>query len=109
MIGSSRFVGPAPMAGLPAPHRISASTPSGTSRLITVQARRWGLPDNVFFSTDARRKMDAAVMGAAGARIGGMYVLSRSTNDALLSIRNLKMQSTTDHLIMAGSGASTAR
>lgn len=106
VIGSSRFVG---TEGLPVPHRVSASTPSGTSRLISVQARRWGLPDNVFFSTDARRKMDAAVMGAAGARIGGMFVLSRSTNDALLSIRNLKMQSTTDHLLMAGSGASTGR
>ena len=106
VVGSSRFVG---TAGLPIPHRISASTPSGTSRLITVQARRWGLPDNVFFSTDARRKMDAAVIGAAGARIGGMFVLSRSTADAQLSLRNLKMQSTTDHLVMAGSGASTGR
>ena len=53
--------------------------------------------------------MDAAVMGAAGARIGGMFVLSRSIADAQLSIRNLKMQSTTDHLLMAGSGASTGR
>jgi putative cell wall binding repeat protein len=106
VVGSSRFVG---TAGLPAPHRISASTPSGTSRLVTVQARRWGLPDNVVFATDARRKMDAAVMGAAGSRIGGMFLLSRSTADALLSLRNLKMQSTTDHLVMAGSGASTGR
>ena len=106
VIGSSRYVG---TAGLPVPQRISANTPAGTSRLVTVQARRWGIPDNVFFSTDASRKMDAAVIGAAGARIGGMFVLSRSTNDALLSIRNLKMQSTTDHLVMVGSGASTGR
>lgn len=106
VIGSSRYVG---TAGLPVPQRISANTPAGTSRLVTVQARRWGIPDNVFFSTDASRKMDAAVIGAAGARIGGMFVLSRSTKDALLSIRNLKMQSTTDHLVMVGSGASTGR
>ncbi len=108
VIGSSRYVGPDVLAALPRPHRLSGSTPVKTSRLVVAQSRRWGLPDNIFFSTNVRRKMDAAVIGAAGARIGGMFLLSpRGAAEAAEIINELKMRSTTDHLVMAESGAAT--
>ncbi|MBW3609666.1 MAG: cell wall-binding repeat-containing protein, partial [Actinobacteria bacterium] len=108
VIGSSRYVSSAVTAGLPLPHRLSGSTPVRTSRLVVAQSRRWGIPDNIFFSTDVRRKMDAAVIGAAGARIGGMFLLSPGgAADAAEIINDLKMRSTTDHLVMVGSGATT--
>ena len=108
VIGSSRYVGSAVTAALPRPQRLSGSTAVRTSRLVVAQSRRWGLPDNMFFSTDVRRKMDAAVIGAAGARIGGMFLLSPGgAEDAAEIINELKMRSTTDHLVMVGSGAST--
>ena len=77
---------------------------------MTVQSRRWGIPDNIFFATDARRKMDAAVIGATAARIGGMFLLTqRRSSGGGTSIGDLKMQSTTDRLFMVGSGASAGR
>lgn len=110
VIGSSRYVSSAVTAALPSPHRLSGSTPVATSRLVVAQSRRWGIPENIFFSTDVRRKMDAAVIGAAGARIGGMFLLSpRGAGEAAEVINDLKMRSTTDHLVMAGSGASAGR
>lgn len=110
VVGSSRYVGADVIAALPTPHRFSGSTPVNTSRLVVAQSRRWGIPDNVFFSTNAKRKMDAAVIGAAAARIGGMFLLSPSGPAAAAEVINkLKMRSTTDHLVMVGSGASTGR
>lgn len=103
VIGSGRYVGPAVLASLPLPHRLAGSTPVRTSRVVVAQSLRWGLPTNVFFSTNVRRKMDAAVIGAAGARIGGLQLLSPGGADAAAEIINeLKMRSTTDHLVMAG-------
>jgi hypothetical protein len=108
VVGSSRYVGAAVMQALPNPQRLSGSTPVNTSRAVVAQSRRWGLPDNIFFSTDVSRKMDAAVLGAAGARIGGMFLLSQGgTGNATRTIGQLRMASTTDHLVMVGSGAST--
>jgi hypothetical protein len=110
VIGSSRYVGANVMQALPTPQRLSGSTPVQTSRLVVAQSRRWGIPDNIFFSTDVSRKMDAAVIGAAGARIGGMFMLSQGgTGNAAKTISQLRMASTTDHLVMAGSGAATGR
>lgn len=110
VIGSSRYVSSSVAAALPRPHRLSGSTAVRTSRLVIAQSRRWGIPENVFFTTDVRRKMDAAVMGAAGARIGGMFLLSPHGASAAADVINdLKMRSTTDHLVMVGSGASAGR
>ena len=110
VIGSSRYVSAAVTAALPVPHRLSGSTPTRTSRLVVAQSRRWGIPENIFFTVDYRRKMDAAVMGAAGARIGGMFLLSPSGATAAAEVVNqLKMRSTTDHLVVVGSGASAGR
>ncbi|CAA9517085.1 MAG: GH33 [uncultured Solirubrobacteraceae bacterium] len=110
VVGSSQFVGAGVMGALPAPQRLSGATAVQTSRLIVAQSRRWGLPENVFFSTNAGRKMDAAVIGAAAARIGGMFVLSSGgATEAGRVINQLKMRSTTDHLVMVESGGSTGR
>ena len=110
VIGSSRYVGQNVMAALPAPQRLSGSTPTGTSRLVIAQSRRWGIPENVVFATNSRRKMDAAVIGAAGARIGGMFLLgSGNIGQTADVISGLRMRSTTDHLFMVGSGATTGR
>jgi hypothetical protein len=109
VVGSTRYVGADVMGALPNPQRLSGSTPVHTSRAVVAQSRRWGIPDNVFFSTNVARKMDAAVIGAAGARIGGMFLLSRGTGDAARTIGQLKMASTTDHLVMIGSGAGSGR
>ncbi|MDP1848109.1 MAG: cell wall-binding repeat-containing protein [Solirubrobacteraceae bacterium] len=110
VIGSSRYVSSSVTAALPSPQRLSGSTPTRTSRLVVAQSRRWGLPENLFFATDFRRKMDAAVLGAAGARIGGMHILSpHGATDAAEVVNELKMRSTTDHLVMVGSSASAGR
>ena len=110
VIGSSRYVSSQVLAALPRPHRLSGSTAVRTSRLVVAQSRRWGLPENIFFTTDVRRKMDAAVIGAAGARIGGMFLLSPFGAQAAAEVVNdLKMRSTTDHLMMVGSGVSAGR
>jgi len=102
VVGSGRYVSAGVMAALPNAQRLSGRTPIATSRVVMAQSRRWGLPTNVVFSTNVRRKMDAAVMGAAGARIGGVLLLSPSNAaGAARLLDQLGMRTTTDHLVMA--------
>jgi hypothetical protein len=102
VVGNSRWVGAGVLAALPRPQRIGGSGAVATSRLLVGQSVRWGLPTNVVFSTEAGRRMEAAVMGAAVGRIGGVLLLSpKGAAAAATVLDQLKMRTTVDHLVMA--------
>ena len=101
VIGDETAVGSQVLAQLPKAQRLSGKDAVATSRAIVGESRRRGLPTNVVFSTRATRRMDAAVIGAAAGRIGGLLLLSPGgAREAAKQLDGLKMRSMVDHLIM---------
>jgi putative cell wall-binding protein len=101
VVGTSEFVSDAAMASLPKPTRLAGSDAVSTSRKILSESVRYGLPTNVVYASRASRRMDAAVMGAAVARIGALQLLTQGgSRDAVRIIGQKKMRTLVDHLIM---------
>jgi putative cell wall-binding protein len=102
VIGTNQFVNASVLAALPNPQRLGGSNAVATSRTVVAQSRRWGLPTNIVFSTNMTRRMDAAVMGAAVARIGGLLLLSPGgAPEAQKVLDQLKMRTMVDRLFFA--------
>jgi putative cell wall-binding protein len=102
VIGTSKWVSDAVLAQLPKPQRIGGHNAVMTSRAVLAASKQWGLPTNMVFSAKATRRMDAAVMGAAVGRIGGLLLLSPAgADEARAILDHLKMRTTVDHLVMA--------
>jgi hypothetical protein len=102
VVGSTRWVSTGVQGALPRAQRVGGSDAVATSRVFTSVSRRWGLPTNVVFSTNARNKMDAALLGAAAGRIGGLLLLSPGgSSQARRVLDQLKMRTMVDHLVMA--------
>ena len=102
VIGNSRWIGNGAVAQLPKPQRLAGSDALATSRAVVSESRRRGLPTNVVFAAKATRRMDAAVMGAAVGRIGGLLTLSRGGMRATRTLlESSTMRDKVDHLMVA--------
>jgi putative cell wall-binding protein len=102
VIGGTGSVGDGAMAQLPQPQRVGSGDAVATSLAVVGESRRRGLPWNVVFASRDTRRMDAAVMGAAVGRIGGLLLLTPggavAARDALYA---LGMRNNVDHLMVA--------
>lgn len=76
VVGSSRWVGDGVLAGLPKPQRIAGRDVVASSRAILAESRRRGLPSNIVYTARASRRMDAALLGGAVGRMGGLLLLT---------------------------------
>ena len=102
VVGDEADVGAGALAQLPQPKRLAGDDAVGTSSAVMRESRLRGLPSNVVFAVKATRRMDAAVMGAAVGRMGGLLMLSsggmQAARDAL---QESTMRSKVDRLWVA--------
>ncbi len=102
VMGTNRYVNASVLAGLPKPQRLGGRNAVATSRVVVAQSRRWGVPTNVVYSVNLTRRMDAALMGAPLARIGGQLLLSPGgAPEAQKVLNQLKMRTMVDRLYFA--------
>ncbi len=105
VIGDEEAVGPAVLQQVPGPQRLGGSTAIRTARAVLAESRRRGVPRNVVYSVPRSNQMDAAVVGAAAGRGGGLLLLSPSgAKETGALLRDLGMHSTVDRLIMVRRG-----
>jgi len=102
VIGDSSEIGEAAFAQLPQPQRLAGDGAIGTSLAVLRESKLRGLPTNVVFTARSTRRMDAAVMGAAVGRIGGMLLLTNGgVPAARAALQNGNMRNKVDHLMVA--------
>ena len=102
VIGDESEIGDGAFAQLPQAQRLAGEGAIGTSRAILRESKLRGLPTNVVFAARSTRRMDAAVMGAAVGRIGGLLLLtSGRASAAREALQESNMRSKVDHLMVA--------
>jgi hypothetical protein len=102
VIGDGRDISDAAAAQLPQPQRLAGEDAIGTSLAILRESKLRGLPTNVVYTAKSTRRMDAAVMGAAVGRIGGLLLLTDGgVPAARAALRSSKMRAKVDHLMVA--------
>ena len=102
VVGDAGAIGDAALAQLPRPQRLAGDGVIGTSLAILEQSRQRGLPTNVVFAAKSTRRMDAAVMGAAVGRIGGLLLLTKGGVSAVReALGDVNMRTKVDRLMVA--------
>jgi putative cell wall-binding protein len=99
--GDRESISDAAVAGLPGVQRLGGSSAVRTSRVVLAEARRRAVPYNTVFATTGR--MEAALLGATGARIGGQLLFA-DRDDALDAVRGLRLGGTVDRILHVRSG-----
>lgn len=100
IVGSRRWVGGEVASALPTPQRLAGRDAFGTSEVVVGEAKRRGLPTNVVYATDAERRTDAALLGAAVGRMGGMMMLTPGgLNAARDALEEAGMRKSADRLV----------
>jgi hypothetical protein len=90
------------MAQLPGAQRLAGRDAVGTSRTVLGESRRRGLPTNLVYASDARRRMDAAVMGPTVGRMGGLLLLTEGGASAARdAVRAAGMRGMVDRVVVA--------
>jgi len=102
VVGSRRWVEGDVLTGLPRAQRLAGRDASGTSRVVMSESRRRGLPRNIVFATDPKRRMDTALMGAPVGRLGGLLMLARGgAAGATKTLGAAGMRKDVDRLVVA--------
>lgn len=102
LVGSTGSIGAAVAAAVPGPQRLAGSSAHRTSRAIMSESIRRGVPDNVVYAVDARRRMEAALLGAAAGRVGGLLLLTeRGGRTPARVLRDMKLDDSVDRVIHA--------
>ena len=83
VIGGPHVISDAAMATLPNPTRLGGPDVYATSRAIVAYGAARGIPDNVTYVADGERPIDAALLGAAVARLVGAVVVTPGGDPAL--------------------------
>ena len=103
VVGGPRWVSDAVVGQLPSPKRLGGGDQYSTSRAVVAESRARGLPTNMLYVADGRRPIDAAVMGAAVGRNGGLLALSRGTGAGAERMPGtLRIRSLLDQVIAIG-------
>ena len=82
VIGGAGVLGAGVMSALPAPTRVAGNELYGTARAVEALAAARGVPTNVAYVADGDRTIDAALLAAPVARLGGMVVLAHQGDPA---------------------------
>ncbi len=78
VVGNSSVIGDGVVSQMPSPLREGGKDASNTSRFfMTAEQVVRGVPDNIMYVTNGRSPMQAALLGAAVGRIGGLQLVSR--------------------------------
>ena len=95
VIGGTGAVSQSVESGLPAATRLGGPDIYATSRAVVEESKAQTLPTNVVYVADGLRPIDAAVMGAAVARLGGLELLVPGADapaaQAVLDTMNLRV------------------
>ena len=83
VIGGPQVISDAAIAALPGATRLGGPDVYATSRAIVAYGAARGIPGNVAYVADGARPIDAALLGAAVARLGGTVVLTPLADPAL--------------------------
>ena len=101
VVGDEEAVGPQVMEQVPGAQRLGGNTAIRTARAVLAESKRRGVPRNVVYSAPRTQRMDAALIGAAAGRAGGLLLLSpggaKETGEIL---RDLNTHNTTDRILM---------
>lgn len=76
VIGGVNSVSASAAAQLPAPDRIGSNKLYATSRQVVEESVQRGLPTNIVYVADGKRRFEGALMGATAGRAGGLLLLS---------------------------------
>ncbi|HEV2753788.1 MAG TPA: cell wall-binding repeat-containing protein [Solirubrobacteraceae bacterium] len=105
VIGDEEALGPQVLQQVPGGQRIGGDTPIGTARAVYSESRRRGVPPNVVYAAPRSRPMDAALIGAAAGRAGGLLLLSPSgAKETGQVLREIGRHDYVDRLIMVRRG-----
>ncbi len=88
LVGGTSSVADAVMAKLPSPTRLSGTTAATMSEAVVKEARTRGRPTNIVYFAGADRPVEAAALGAAVARLGGVMALVPGNNAGVSAARN---------------------
>jgi hypothetical protein len=86
VVGGPDDVSDAVAGQLPNPRRLGGRTAGRTSRLVVRESVLRGVPDNVLYTTNGRRPMETALLGASVARLGGLQHFASSSRAAARGI-----------------------
>ncbi len=101
VIGDEDTIGPQVMEQVPGPQRLGGETAIRTARAVLAESRRRGVPRNIVYSARRTHRMDAALIGAAAGRAGGLLLLSPDgAKETGVILRDLGMHSTVDRILM---------
>ncbi len=103
VIGGPDVVSDAVMSQLPSAKRLAGPGAAGTSVAVAAEAVARGIPTNVVYVGDSERPMEAAVLGAAVARLGGLMLLTpgADTVAAEQAIDRLSLRPRVDSIVVA--------
>lgn len=95
---------------LPAPKRLGLVDVNDTSEAVVQESIARRLPRNIVYVTDSSRSMDAAVLGAAVARVGGLSLMALNGDPiaAEVSLGKVGARSLTDQLIVVDGATAAA-
>ncbi|MHB1533568.1 MAG: cell wall-binding repeat-containing protein [Acidimicrobiales bacterium] len=99
VVGDSGSLSAAMVGRLPAPLRLAGSDSAATSAQVARHALGQ-LPHNVVYSVDPSQPVDAAVLGAATARLGGQLILASGAAQAERSLSVLGITPSVDRLVV---------
>jgi hypothetical protein len=99
VVGGTETISHAVQGTLPGAKRLGGRDAEATSQAVEAEAVARGLPRNIVFAADGSRPVDAALMGATAARLGGMLQLrpgGKASAEALAGVDRLFVTSTAD-------------
>ena len=101
VIGGTSAVSDTVKDALPSPTRLSGGDLYATSEAVVAEARAQGSPANVVYVAAGDRPVDAAVLGSAVARLGGVLLLSPSAGTTYnASLQRLGLGQVTDRVVV---------
>lgn len=94
--GGQSAIADAAVSDLPGVQRLSGRTAESTSRAVAAESRRRSVAHTTVFA--APRRMDAALTGAAGARIGGLLLMAGPAK-AERAVRGMTLAGEVDRIV----------
>ena len=83
--------------------RLGGADQYATSQAVAQEGVTLGLPDNVVYTADGARPIDAAVLASAVSRLGGMELLTpgANTSTALTDLQSMSLDTSVDRIVGA--------
>lgn len=108
VIGGPASVSDAVLAELPDPTRLGGDDAASTSEAVVAESVARGVPVNVAYVGDSERPVEAALLAAAVARLGGLFVLTTGADvdAAAIVLGAAGIQGRVDRVVVVGGAAS---